>query len=188
MVITNQNYIPRDNRMDNLKALIKMALAGDQNSYKQFLLQISKIIRAVIAKKIPSADVEDVVQEVLISIHKARHTYDCGRPLMPWLMAITSFRINDYLRKHYTSMRHKILDIDEFSDILTAVTSEPSGRELVNEMLTKVNEKQQKILTMMYVTGYSPKEIGKMIGMNESAVKVAAHRAVKKIKEKFPKL
>ncbi|MBU6339547.1 MAG: hypothetical protein KGQ36_06240, partial [Rickettsiales bacterium] len=35
--------------------------------------------------------------------------------------------------------------------------------------------------------GYTAKEVGKEIGMNESAVKVAAHRAVKKIKQKFPK-
>jgi RNA polymerase sigma-70 factor (ECF subfamily) len=128
------------------------------------------------------------VQEVLISIHKARHTYDCKRPLMPWLMAITGFRINDHLRKHYAQMRHKILNIEEFSDILTNVSNEESGPELVNEMLSHVNEKEQKILTMMYVTGYSAKEVGNLIGMNESAVKVAAHRATKKIKEKFPKL
>lgn len=180
MVTINQN--------NNLKDLMRLSLAGDQNSYHQFLLQISKIVRAVTAKKIASADVEDVVQEVLISIHKARHTYDCDRPLMPWLMAITTFRINDYLRKYYAEMRHKISDIEEFSDILTDITIDPSGRELVSEMLAHTNEKQREILTLMYITGHTAKEIGKLINMNESAVKVAAHRAIKKIKQQFPKL
>jgi RNA polymerase sigma-70 factor (ECF subfamily) len=37
----------------------------------------------------------------------------------------------------------------------------------------------------MHVEGYTAKEVGKKMGMNESAVKVAAHRAIKKIRGKF---
>jgi RNA polymerase sigma-70 factor (ECF subfamily) len=168
-----------------LKDLLSLALAGDQRSYQNFLSQISQIIRIVVAKKITSADVEDVVQEVLISIHKARHTYDLNRPLMPWLMAIANFRITDYLRKHYAKMRHKTSDIEEFVDILADVTNEPVGNELVDEMLALIDLKQRKILTMLYIEGHTAREVGRAIGMNESAVKVAAHRAVKKIKQKF---
>jgi hypothetical protein len=58
MVILNQNLA-----QNNLRNLIKMALDGDQNSYQKFLLQISKIVRAVIAKKIIPADVEDVCKK-----------------------------------------------------------------------------------------------------------------------------
>lgn len=170
-----------------LKDLLRLAVAGDADSYQRFLLEISKVIRALICKKISAAEIEDVVQEILISIHKARHTYDFERPLMPWIMSIASFRVTDHLRKHYSQMRHKTSDIDEFVDVLTDVTNEPSGSELVSEMFLEIDSKHQKILTMMYVEGYSAKEVGSSLGMNESAVKVAAHRAIKKIKQKFLK-
>ncbi len=170
-----------------LQDLIKLALAGDQNSYHQFLTQISVVIRVIVAKKIPVADIEDVVQEVLISVHKARHTYDGNRPIMPWLVAITRFRINDYLRKHYAEMHHKTSDIEEFFDILIDVINEPVNYELVDEMLAIIDVRQKKILTMMHIEGHTAKEVGLALGMNESAVKVAAHRAVKKIKQQFVK-
>lgn len=180
MVTTNQKNIA-------LQDLMRLAIDGNQNAYQEFLNEISKIFRAVAAKKVASADIEDVVQEILISVHKARHTYDFNRPLLPWLMSIANFRIIDYLRKHYSEMRHKTSDIEEFIDVLADVTNSTSNTELVDEMLAEFDEKQQKILKLLYVEEYSVKEVGKFIGMSDSAVKVAAHRAIKKIKQKFVK-
>jgi RNA polymerase sigma-70 factor (ECF subfamily) len=125
--------------------------------------------------------VEDVLQEVLISIHKARHTYDGERPIMPWLMSIARFRIIDHLRKHYAQMRHKTFDLDDWDD----VTEEFSSDESIDDLLGDVDAKHKEILTMMHVEGYTAKEVGAKIGMNESAVKVAAHRAIKKIRAKL---
>jgi len=84
-------------------------------------------------------------------------------------------------------MRHKTSDIEEFAEILADVTNETHGTELVSDIFYKIDSKQQKIITMMYIEGYTAKEVGKAIGMNESAVKVAAHRAIKKIKQKLIK-
>ncbi len=168
-----------------LKELMKSAIAGNQSSYQEFLLQTSKLLRSFISKRINQSDVEDVLQEILISIHKSRHTYDCERPIIPWLMSIANFRINDHLRKHYLEMRHKTSNIDDFIEILADVTNEQSSNELINDIFADLDSKQKKILTMMYIEGYTAKEVGRTINMNESAVKVAAHRAVKKIKQNF---
>lgn len=130
---------------NKLLDLMRLATDGDQASYHQFLLQISKIIRVIVKKRIPSSEVEDVVQEVLISVHKSLHTYDFKRPLMPWLMSITNFRITDYLRKHYSQMRHKTSDIEEFAEILADVTNETHGTELVSDIFYKIDSKQQKL-------------------------------------------
>ena len=59
--------------------------------------------RRVVANKWPSApDVEDVAQEILLSVHSVRHTYDTGRPFMPWLMTITTRRVFDAARRRTT--------------------------------------------------------------------------------------
>lgn len=79
--------------------LMRSAIGGNQSAYEEFLNKILSLLRPMVAKKITSADVEDVLQEILISIHKARHTYDGERPIMPWIVAIARFRIADYLRK-----------------------------------------------------------------------------------------
>lgn len=160
-------------------------LAGDGAAYTEFLNQLSPILRRIIARKIPMSDVEDVLQEVLISIHKARHTYDGQRPLMPWVMAITSFRVTDYLRKTYSEMRHRQVDIADYENLLEDVTQTTNQTESITEMLNGVGQREHKILSLMHVEGYTAKQVGTQLGMKESAVKVAAHRAIKKIRERL---
>jgi len=160
-------------------------LAGDRTAYADFLSQLSPILYRLIRRKIPMCDVEDVLQEVLISIHKARHTYDGKRPLMPWVIAIASFRMTDCLRKTYSEMRHIQVDIADYENVLEAVTETPGDNESINEMLVGVGQRERKILSLMHVEGYTASEVGSQLGMKESAVKVAAHRAIKKIREQL---
>ncbi|NBV07166.1 MAG: sigma-70 family RNA polymerase sigma factor [Proteobacteria bacterium] len=177
--------VTAENKNKILSDLMRLALDGNQVAYAQFLTQVATLLRSVVAKKITSADVEDVTQEILLSIHKARHTYDCDRAIMPWIFSIARFRITDYLRKHYSQMRHKAADVSELENILADVTDTTSNNELIEEWLEDVPEKHKQILIMMHVEGYTVKEVAARIGMNESAVKVAAHRAIKKIRNKF---
>src|SRR6185312_4922023 len=91
----------------HLETLFRQSLAGDQTSYRQFLNEVSAWLRKVMAGRIfNQSDVEDVVQEILVSIHKARHTYDGSRRLMPWLNAIATYRLKDHLRRHYARKQH----------------------------------------------------------------------------------
>ncbi len=172
-------------KYSQLKDNLCLGLAGDAAAYAQFLQAITPILRRVAARKIAVSDVEDVVQEILLSVHKARHTYDGQRPIMPWLVAIANFRISDYLRKYYAQMRNQMVDISELEEFLADVTETSEDNESVIELLQDVPQKQRDILTMLHVDGYTSKEIGEKLNMNESAVKVAAHRAIKKIREKF---
>ena len=160
-------------------------LAGDGAAYADFLSQISPILRRAIGHKILISDVEDVLQEVLISIHKARHTYDGKRPLMPWVIAITRFRVTDHLRKSYSEMRHHSVDIADYENMLEAVTETPGETESINEIFDGVGQRERNILSLMHVEGYTAKQVGSQLGMKESAVKVAAHRSIKKIREKL---
>ncbi len=168
-----------------LAALFRAGLTGDALSYNRFLQAISPIIHRAICKKLTAIEAEDVLQEILISIHKARHTYDGERPIMPWLLAITRFRINDALRKIYASPRCEHVDIGDLTDILVDVTETPSSNESLSELFKGVPEREQKILTMMHFEDYTAKETGQRLGMKESAVKVAAHRTMKKIRKAF---
>ena len=168
-----------------LTTLFRSGLEGNQADYARFLTSITPLLKRMVGKQLTASDVEDVVQEILISIHKARHTYDGVRPIMPWLASIAKFRITDHLRKHYTQRQDKTVDIADLENILTDVTKDGSDRESIDELLEGVPENHKRILTLMHVEGYTAKEVGTQMDMNESAVKVAAHRAIKKIRKKF---
>lgn len=177
--------VTRSDKYKELEDLLRASLTGDQAAYSKFLRSITPLLRRVVGARLNHSEAEDVVQEILISIHKARHTYDGERPIMPWLVSIANFRITDHLRKYYAQMRHQTVDIAELENVLADVTSGASGNESIDEMLEGVTDKHKRILTMMHVEGYTAKEVGKQLDMQESAVKVAAHRAIKKIREKL---
>lgn len=168
-----------------LSEMMRAAQSGDQASYARFLRAVAPMLRRVIGRKLPAPDVEDVLQEILLSIHKARHTYDGTRPLMPWLMAIAQFRINDALRRAYARSRHGWTDIDSLAETLADTSQQEREQDAAQDLLQQVPPREQQILTMMHVEGYTARETGARLGMKESAVKVAAHRAMRKLREKF---
>ena len=84
-----------------LTTLFRSGLEGNQADYARFLTSITPLLKRMVGKQLTASDVEDVVQEILISIHKARHTYDGFRPYKPWVFAIARYRVFDHLRAHY---------------------------------------------------------------------------------------
>jgi RNA polymerase sigma-70 factor (ECF subfamily) len=168
-----------------LAKLFRDGLTGDQAAYAQFLQSVVPLLRAMIVRTIPSSDIDDVVQEILLSVHKARHTYDGERPLLPWLTSIVRFRVSDHLRRHYAARLHQMTDFDELAEFLPAVTNDAYDHEYIDDLLDGVAAQHKQILTLMHVEGYTAHEVGQRLNMNESAVKVAAHRAIKKIRKRF---
>lgn len=172
---------------DDFAALMKQALTGDQRAYAALLQETSRLLRPFLAKRLSfTSEVDDLLQEILISIHKARHTYDGNRPYKPWVYAIARFRLQDHLRAHYADQLHHADDLSESEEFLhQPVTESAISYESISGVVEKLPEKQAIILRMMHQEGYTAKEVAEKIGMNESAVKVAAHRAYKILRQKL---
>lgn len=76
------------------------AQAGDAAAYTRLLHAILPFLRAVIRRQhVPRDQVDDIVQDTLLSIHRVRHTYDPSRPLSPWLAAIAQRRALESRRR-----------------------------------------------------------------------------------------
>ena len=80
--------------------LMRAAQDGDRPDYRRLLVEVAPFIRALARRRLRDEDaVEDVVQDVLLSLHRVRHSYDPRRPFTPWLAAIASRRTIDALRR-----------------------------------------------------------------------------------------
>lgn len=171
----------------DLEALMRQALAGDKRAYADLLRETTRFLRPFLLKRLNSdSEVNDLLQEILLSIHKARHTYDGLRPYKPWAYAIAKFRMLDYLRTHYADQLRHAGEVSEMENILREdVTESPVTYESISVEVRKLPEKQATILRMMHQEGYTAKEVAEKIGMSESAVKVAAHRAYKVLRKKL---
>lgn len=183
--IPNNRPVPDSG--DNLAALMQRSLNGDTQAYAELLQQTARLLRPYLSRRLyAGSEVDDVLQEILLSIHKARHTYDGRRPYKPWAYAIAKFRLHDHLRAHYADHLHKAEDLSELEEILPDdVTESGFNYESISEEIEKLPEKQATILRLMHQEGYTSKEVAGKIGMTESAVKVAAHRAYKILRERL---
>jgi hypothetical protein len=88
---------------DGLMTLMKAAQAGDQDAYVQLLLEVTPRLRRIVLRNrgfLSTEDIEDLVQDILLSLHAVRATYDPRRPFMPWLLAIVRNRLADGARRY----------------------------------------------------------------------------------------
>ena len=76
------------------------AQAGDGLAYDVLLRDCVPIIKSVARRRGVSADhIDDVVQDVLLTVHRARQTYDPNRSFTAWLCVISDRRAIDLLRR-----------------------------------------------------------------------------------------
>src|SRR6516225_12019951 len=80
--------------------LMARAQDGDRAAYRRLLEEITPFLRSLAARRHRDlSDAEDAVQDVLLTLHAIRHTYDPARPFAPWLVAIANRRLIDRLRR-----------------------------------------------------------------------------------------
>jgi RNA polymerase sigma factor (sigma-70 family) len=164
-----------------LKALLVGGLDGDQDAYRVFLQALARHLRAFLRRRIPQHrdDVEDLVQEILLAVHNARHTYRPDEPLTAWLHAIARYKLMDFFRSR--ARRESLHDpIDDHADLLADTDDEPSqARHDIGKLLAHLPDKQRLPIVHMKLEGLSVTETARITGLSESAVKVGVHRGLK---------
>jgi RNA polymerase sigma-70 factor (ECF subfamily) len=160
---------------------MRAAMTGDAGAYRQLLVSLAPHVRAVARSRCwslsaPEGEVEDLVQEVLLTIHLKRGTWDQSRPIGPWVAAIARNRLIDVLRRR----RHTTVSIDFLVDSLQAedLTPELSTRD-IDTLLGHLKPKQREIVRSISLNGASIRETADRLQMTEGAVRVTLHRALK---------
>ena len=170
------------NREEEWAALMRAAINGDTDAYRQLLRSLASSLRAVTRRGFAQAgaalnDVEDVVQETLLAIHLKRHTWNSDQPLGPWVRAIARHKLIDALRRRG---RHREVPIEAVLDLLAA--EEPRSdldRQDAERLVNDLRGRQQAIVRAISIEGRSIREVAQRLGMNEGAVRVALHRGLK---------
>lgn len=168
-------------------AFMARAQAGDGEAYAQLLHTLVPVIRAMVRKHIDNeALTEDVVQDVLLTVHRIRHTYDPACPFLPWLMAITHARTIDALRRQGRFARREIADDDLALDVAdTAVVmhaEQQDSREQLYGFLDQLPLRQRQIVESIHLQEKSLAQAAQENHLTVSAVKSLLHRALSNLR------
>jgi RNA polymerase sigma-70 factor, ECF subfamily len=176
--------------------LIEKARSGDGGAFNQVVQAYRKRILGTIARLIGRPeDVEDVGQEVFLRLYDSLDQLRTAEVFEPWLYRLTVNAAYDYLRRQRRRQESRMSDLSEQQVMLAdaAAGSKKSTeevrrtkiRELVQSLLSKVSEEDRILLTMKEVEGLSLKELEKVYGVNENALKVRLFRARQRVLKAF---
>jgi RNA polymerase sigma-70 factor (ECF subfamily) len=166
-------------------ALMARAQDGDGAAYRCLLEAITPYLRALAARhRAPSGEIEDVVQDILLTVHAIRHTYDPSRPFGPWLVAIARRRIVDRLRSR--GRRAAEVTLGPEHETIAAVGPNLyallSGRRGLRDAIDRLPPRQRRAVLLLKLRGLSLKEAASESGMSVAALKVASHRGLKALR------
>ena len=172
------------------EALMRAAQAGDAQAYARLLEAITPRLHAIIKRQrqfLPAEDIEDLVQDVLISLHSVRATYDPARRFMPWLIAITRNRLADAARRYSRQKAHET-NVDEylvtFSEEAANMDSEIYGDpEALKQAIEALPARQREAVEMLKLREMSLKEAAIASGTSVGALKVSVHRAMNALRK-----
>lgn len=172
--------------------LIERAKAGDDQAFQEIVRAYRRRIMGTITRLIGRPeDVEDVAQEVFLRLYDSLEQLRTAEMFEPWLYRLTVNASYDYLRRQRRRKESRMADLSEEQVVLAdALASSEAGlestrqgtiREFVSSLLSAVSEEDRILLTLKEVEGLSLKELERIYGVNENALKVRLFRARQRV-------
>jgi len=166
-----------------LGRLMRQAQSGDRAAYENLLRDLTVAVRGLARRRLPVDSVDDGIQNVLLAVHRARHTYDASRPFAPWFWALAGHCLTDTWRRVDRAARREVARSDPGDLVgLSPEVRSAHDRAAVRAALAGLPERQRQVVELLKLEQLTAREVAQVLGMSESAVKVTAHRAYKRLR------
>lgn len=176
--------------------LIRRAREGDDAAYSQIVQAYRKRILGTIARLIGRPeDVEDVGQEVFMRLYFSLDQLRVPAVFEPWLYRLTTNAAYDYLRRQRRRREARMADLSEQQVVVADAAAgtrrdvedrqNKRTRELLDTLMSSISEQDRILLTLKEIEGLSLKELEKVYGVNENALKVRLFRARQRVLKVF---
>lgn len=139
--------------------------------------------RFFVAQFASRRDADDLLQETWLRIHKVRHTYRPGEPVLPWFYAIARHVRVDHYRKAMRTAAHEER-LEAMSEVEAAIPGQSDRTDDLEALLAPLPEGQREVIEMLKVAGMSLEEVARATSSSVGSVKQKAHRAYKTLRVK----
>jgi len=160
----------------------------------QFLPLYNKYFKPILAycrKRLPdSQDAEDICAETFLAALRQMDRYQYrALPFIVWLYKIAAIQIAGHYRKKF---KHPEVEYNEALE--NHASEQPTACEVltaqfqqakVQAAIAELPDHWQSIITLKFHSGLSNQEIGKQLGLGESAVKMQYYRALQKLRTRL---
>jgi RNA polymerase sigma-70 factor (ECF subfamily) len=173
-----------------LAQLMRAAQAGDRHAYTELLSALASVVKESVRQRfrfLQPQDIDDLVQDILLSVHVARATYDPARPFLPWLMALARNRMADNARRYARRAAHEVSS-EPSPETFPAEDANTSASgygdaEALAQAMTKLPESQRQAIELTKLRELSLKEAAAATGTTIGALKVSVHRGISALRK-----
>ena len=168
----------------NLEMLMARYQEGDFGAATALIDRLSpQLHRFFVVQFASRGDADDLLQETWLRIHKVRHTYRPGEPVLPWFYAIARHVRVDHYRKAIRAAAHE-QRLEEMPEV-AAIAGESDRADDLKRLLAPLPESQREVIEMLKVAGMSLEEVARATSSSVGSVKQKAHRAYEKLRGKL---
>jgi RNA polymerase sigma factor (sigma-70 family) len=174
-----------------LTLLMGLALNGDKNAYERVLHESVGIIRAVARRNgAPPDRVDDVIQDVLITLHRSRRNFDPERSFLAWISAIAKRRtIDQFRRRKRQDARelHAPFAYENYSDAGSPdhTIEMRSEAHRLKGAIMRLPRRQRQAVWMLAIHELSLGDAANLTGLTKTALKVSLHRGLRALRASF---
>lgn len=168
-----------------LESLMQRYQEADPAATAELVRSISPMLLRFLAGPLQTrSQAEDMLQECWLRVHKARHTYRPGAPVLPWIFAIARYTRVDAYRKRSRIDRSEYQS-EDLEAVARATVDGPADSDGMDlwRLVGTLPRSQQEVVKMLKVTGMSLEEVALATGGTVGSVKQKAHRAYTKLRQ-----
>ncbi len=164
-----------------LEILMEAYQNGDRSAANRLIETVSPALHRYLAMHTSDRrHADDLLQEVWLRIHKSRHTYRPGEPVLPWLYAVARHvRIDGYRRREF---ERRESGLDAIAEPAAPSRPQSGGAPDLAQLLGSLPESQREVISLLKVTGLSLEETARVTRSSVGSVKQKAHRAYEKLR------
>jgi RNA polymerase sigma-70 factor (ECF subfamily) len=167
---------------NGLRRLMALAQQGDRIAYRALLEACQIWLRRYFARRVPQSQLDDLVQETLVSLHVKRATYDPALPFLPWMAAIARYRWVDHLRRVYR-LKETALDAEpeEPQEPRDPHLMPSLARVGLDRMLIALPARQAEAIRLTKIEELTVAEASAQSGQSMALIKINVHRGMKRL-------
>jgi RNA polymerase sigma factor (sigma-70 family) len=163
------------------------AQAGDRAAYEALLRDCVGVIASVARRqRVPPDRIDDVVQDTLLTVHRALQTYDPTRSFTAWLAVIAQRRAIDLLRKTGRQVSREVhAPIAYERHAGESVATGSAGGTRLGQAVADLPARQREAVQHLVLQERSLAEAAAATGRSTGSLKVNLHRALKSLRARL---
>ncbi|MCA1639206.1 MAG: sigma-70 family RNA polymerase sigma factor [Acidobacteria bacterium] len=165
---------------ETLKAearLVERIRAGDVEAFGEFYKLFAPMVHGIVLARVARDEVDDIVQNVFLTVYKNLHTLRDCNAVGAWLAMITRNHANDYYRHSKPT--------EELSEELSRNDSPHTEAQEILDAIQALPDTYKETLVLRLIEGMTGPEIAEQTGLAPGSVRVNLHRGMKLLRQKL---